>query len=266
MFGSRWVLAAAVAGSIAVIACGGGSSKKNDKTPAASGSTPGANATAASGSTAQATSSGGGSGDPDIQAIGKKFAKSTFNATYKVSGADTAQFSDGKLVLEKDGDKNFRMEVTTKQDGVDTAIIFIETADVQAFCLKDAGTLGALLGIEAGKGVCFPTSAADGTNPVSSLRSSLNDFENANVDVLEKTSRSIAGQDSKCFKTKDKDTSEITTSCFAGDGALLYVKTEGDNASEIEAQSISKKVSADDFKLPYEKRDLPTGAGSDSTP
>lgn len=272
MFGYRWLVLASfvVAGSIAMTGCGG-SSKKSDKTPAstsAAASTPGAGGTAPAGKTAQATTSSGGGDaiDPEIQAIGKKFAQSTFNATFKMTGADAAQFSDGKLVLEKDGDKRFRMEVTTQQDGVETAIIFIESEDVQAFCLKDAGELGALLGLEAGKGVCFPSSASDSSNPVGSLKDSLKDFENAHVTVLEKTSRTIAGQDGKCYKTKDNDTSEITTTCFTGDGAILYVKTEGDNASEIEAQTLTKKVSADDFKLPYEVKELPGGAGGDSSP
>ena len=267
----RWLMLAAVtiAVSTAMIACSG-SSKKNDATPMSTGgaaSTPGAGGTAASGKTAQATTSGGGGAtDPEIQAIGKKFTQSTFNATYKATGSDTSQFSDGKLLLEKDGDKKFRLEVTTKQDGVDTAIIFIESTDTQAFCLKDAGELGALLGLEAGKGVCFPTSSKDANNPIGGLRDSLNDFANANVSLIEKSSRTIAGQNGKCYKTKDNDTSEITTTCFNGDGVLLYVKTEGDNASELEAQSVVGSVNADDFTLPYEVKELPGGLGGDSTP
>jgi hypothetical protein len=158
------------------------------------------------------------------------------------------------------------MEVTTKQDGVDTTIIFIETSDLQAFCLKDAGELGALIGVEQGKGVCFKTSPTDQSNPVGSIRDSLKDFENANVSVIEKSNRTIAGQDGRCFKTKDNDTADVTTTCFAADGAMLYVKTEGDSASEIEARSINKNVNADDFKLPYEEKELPGGLGIDATP
>lgn len=261
MTGSRWVTLGAVlvAGAIAVAACGG-SSKKNDKTPGAS--TPASGSTAAAGKTAGTTqTSGGGSTDPELRALGKKFTQSTFNATYKVSGADAAQFSDGILKLVKDGDKKFRMEVNAKQDGVDTTIIFIESDAVQAFCLKDAGALGALLGIEAGKGVCFPSSPSDKNNPVGSLRDSLTDFENANVTLLEKSTKKVAGQDGKCYKTKDNDTSEIATTCFNADGVILYTKTEGDSGSEIEAQDVSGKVSADDFKLPYEIKELPGSLG-----
>ncbi len=267
MFGFRWCVLAAVliAGSSAMIACGG-SGKKSDKTAtiaAGTASTPGAGATQSSGKTAAPTTSGGGGSESDVQAIGKKFTESTFNATYKVTGSGAEQFSDGKLVLAKDGDKRFRMEVTANQDGVETEIIFIESEDVQAFCLKDAGELGALLGIEAGEGVCFPTSSADSSNPVGSLRDSLKDFENANVTVIEKSNRTIAGQNGTCYKTSDNDTSEISTTCFNGDGALLAVKTEGDDASEIEAQTLTKNVDADDFKLPYEEKELPGSGGSD---
>ena len=33
---------------------------------------------------------------------------------------------------------------------------------------------------------------------------------------------------------------------------MLYVKTEGDSASEIEAQTVSSDVNDSDFTLPYE--------------
>lgn len=262
MSGSRWMIwsAVLVAGAIAVAACGGGSSNKDNKTPGAS-TTAGGN-TPAAGKTAGATSaSGGGSVNSELSEIGKKFTQSTFNATYKVTGADAAQFSDGTLKLEKDGDKKFRMEVHAKQDSIDTTIIFIESDTVQAFCLKDAGELGALLGLEAGKGVCFPSSPGDKNNPVGSLRDSLKDFENANVALLEKSTKKVAGQDGQCYKTQDNVTSEISTTCFNSDGVILYLKTEGDNASEIEAQSVSGSVNADDFKLPYEQKELPGGLG-----
>ena len=265
MSGSRWMICAAVllAGAIAAGACGG-SSKSGDKTAGSGSGSPTrtAGGTPAAGKTPDATTaSGGGSTNPELAAVGAKFAQSTFNTTYKVSGTDAAQLGDGTLKLEKDGDKKFRMEVNAKQDGIDTTIIFIESDSVQAFCLKDPGELGALLGLEAGKGVCFPSSPGDKNNPVGSLRDSLKDFENANVALIEKSTKKVAGQDGQCYKTKDNTTSEISTTCFNSDGVLLYINTEGDNASLIEAQSVSKSVSADDFKLPYEQKELPGGLG-----
>ena len=260
-----------VVGSLAVAACGG-SSKKTDKTPTAApektsgASTPTSGKTSASGKTAEATKSSSSSSsgdDSEVKAIGRKFAQSTFNATYKITGSGADEFSDGKLTLLKDGETKFRFDLTANQDGKDMAITFIEADGVSAFCLKDAGEFGALLGIEDGKGVCFKTGSNDASNPVGSLRDSLKDFENADVTVIEKSSKKVAGQDGQCFKTKDNETSEISTTCFNKDGVILYVQTEGDSASEIEAQTVSKKVSDDDFKLPYEERELPGGLGGE---
>jgi hypothetical protein len=273
MPGSRWFALAAVliAGSLAVAACGS-SSKKTDKTPTAAAegstaSTPSPGKTAASGATPGATSGAGGSssgGDPEVKAMGKKFGQSTFNATYNLTESGSDQSSGGTLTMTKDGETKFRLDLSTTQDGKETAIIFIEADDVSAFCLKDAAEFGALLGIESGQGVCFKTSATDPNNPVGSLRDSLKEFENADVTLIEKSSKNVAGQDGQCFKTKDNTTSEISTTCFNKDGVILYVNTEGDNTSVIEAQTVSGSVSADDFKLPYEERELPAGLGGDT--
>ena len=260
----RWLAlsAAVIAGSL-VIACGG-SSKKIDASPtvAGGGSTPAAGTTVSAAVTAETTTNGGGgAGDAEIRAVADKFAKSTFNATYKATGSEADSFAGGTLTLVKDGDKKFRFDVTTKQDGKDVSIIFIQTDATSAFCLKDAGELGALLGIEAGKGVCFKTSQNDASNPVGNLQELFKDVENVNVTVLEKTSRKIAGQDGMCYRTKDNDKGDISTACFTKEGVMLYVKTEGDAPSEIEAQTVSTKVSDDDFTLPYEERELPGGLG-----
>lgn len=264
-------------GAMALGACGGGSSN-NNKTATASvssggnttaggaTSSPGAAKTAGSSTTAVATgdtSDNGGNVD-DVKAAAKKFGESTFKATYKLTGAGTDIFSDGQLVLEKQGKEKFRFDVTTTQAGKDTALIFIEAPDASAFCLKDAGEFGALFGIEAGQGVCFKSDPKDTNNPLAGLSQSITDLENQNVTVLDTSTRNVAGQDSKCYKTKDNDTSEVTTTCFNKDGVILYAQTEGENASTIEAQSVSKDVNSDDFKLPYEVRDLPTA--NDATP
>ncbi len=273
MPGFRWFALAAVliGGSLTVAACSGSDNKSDRTATAAAGSsgnsTPASGETAARGATAQATTSGGGgTADPEVQAIGKKFAQATFNATYKVTGSGADQFSDGILTLEKDGNTKLRLDVTTKQDGKDTAIILIEAGDVSAFCLKDAGELGALLGIEAGKGVCFKTTPTDKNNPVGGLRDAFKDIENVNATLLDKSSRNVAGQDGTCYKTKDNDTSQISTTCFTTDGVMLYEQTEGDSASEIEAQTVSKSVSDDDFKLPYEEKELPTDLSGTPAP
>lgn len=245
--------------AIAMSACGG-SGKTSDTTPTVpSGASPAATAagTPASGGTAEAT----GSVDPEIKAVQDTFANSTFNATYKVTGFDPESTVPEAMTIKKDGSTRFRFEVATKQDGVDTTIIFIETGDASAFCVDDAGDLGVLLGVESGKGVCFKTTPGDANNPVGSLRDLFKDVANANVTLIEKSTRKVVGQDGTCYKTKDNATSEISTACFTSDGIMLYVKTEGDSPSEIEAQTVSTSVSDADFNLPYEERELPTDLG-----
>ncbi len=247
----RWLALAGVVGAGSLImACG---SSKNDANPTAAAGT-----TARPARTAAATpSGGGGDADPEIRAVADKFAKSTFNATYKATGSEADSLAGGTLILVKDGESKFRFDVTTKQDGQDVAIIFIQTGDTSAFCLKDVGELGGLLGIEPGEGVCFKTSQDDASNPVGSVRDLFSDFDNVNVTVLEKTARTIAGQEGTCYRTKDNDNGDISTGCFTKDGVMLYVKSEGDSPSEIEAQTVSGNVSDDDFTLPYEERELP---------
>jgi hypothetical protein len=277
---SRWLIILAAAAAILVLAgCGGGSSSK-DKTAtvgAGGGAQSSGNATKSSGQgeatkapekTQEATktsnsSSSGGSADWD--AMKKKFLKSTFHASYKVTGSGSDQFAEGGMQLFKDGDKRFRFDITAKQDGKDVAIIFIQKDDASAFCLKDAAELGALLGIEPGKGVCFKSDPNDPNNPAGSLSSTFGDIENDDSTVLETSKKQVAGHDATCFRLKDNKTNDVSTPCFASDGSLLYVKTEGADASEIEATDLSTSVGGGDFDLPYEVRDFPS-FGGDTTP
>lgn len=206
---------------------------------------------------------GGGDGDsfdPELRAIGDKFAKSTFKATYRTSESDSDGLGGGDLTLEKDGDAKFRFEITTKQDGNDVSSVFIETPDVSAFCLKQAGDLGALLGVAPNEGVCLNNPAGDSTSEGGGLRDLFTSAQNPNAKLLEKSSRTIAGQNGTCYRTEDKTDGQISTVCFTADGVLLYIKDEGDTSSEVEARTVSSSVSARDFELPYELKALPAGA------
>jgi hypothetical protein len=264
----RWLpFTGAVIACALIVACGG-DSKKDDASPtagASGGSTAAAGTTARAGATAAPTtdSGGGGGGEPneEIRDVASKFADSTFSATYKATGTDPDAGTGGTLALVKDGNTKFRFDVTTQQDGEDVAVVFIQTEENSAFCLKDAGEFGALVGIEPGEGVCFKTSEGDATNPVGNIKELFSDIENVNVTVLEKTSRKIAGEDGTCYRTKDNETADLSTVCFSDDGVLLYVKSEGDAPSEIEAQTVSSDVDDGDFTLPYEERELPGGLG-----
>lgn len=244
-----------LAASICVAACGGGSS--DDKTPnTPPDSTPAAGTTRASGATTGATSSAGGdSVDPELRAIGEKFARSTFKATYRTSESDSDGLGD--LTLEKDGDAKFRFEITTNQDGEEVSSVFIETPDVSAFCLKQAGELGALVGVDLDEGVCFNNPADDATSEGGGLRDLFASARNPNARLLEKSKRTIAGQDGTCYRTQDNDDGVISTVCFTGDGVLLYIMDEGDPGSEVEARTVSSSVSDSDFELPYELKVFP---------
>jgi hypothetical protein len=254
----RWLVILAAAALAAVAAgCSGGNSKDKTSTAGSADASP-AKGTPAAASTTK-TSSGGGSSS-DVTAITKKFAASTFQASYKVTGGG-ADVSGGTMQLFKDGQKRFRFDITATQNGQQMSIVFIQKDDTSAFCLKDAGELGPLLGVDAGKGICFKATPGDANNPVANLSTMFSDIENADVKVLETSSRKVAGRDASCFRTEDNTTKDISTICFGSDGAMLYVKTEGTDANEIEATDVKSSVKAADFDLPYEVRDFPSIGG-----
>jgi hypothetical protein len=279
-FRSTLIAAAVVTGAITLAACGGGSDNKG-KTPA-SGATQAAGQSGATSAPAKTTaaatsaSGSGGGGSDALKAIGRKFAASTFKGTYNLttSGArpltvdgtpaataESDGIQSGKMVLYKDGDKRFRFELTAKQDGNDVHVVYIENGAATYLCFDDAGALGALIGIEPGKGICV-NSNSSGANPASSIGSVFSDIETADVTLLETSKRTIAGHDTDCYRSKDNKTGQTDLTCFSSDGALLYSKTEGDNASEMEATEVSGSVKSADFDPPYEVKDVPGLGGS----
>ncbi len=142
------------------------------------------------------------------------------------------------------------------------SVIVIQNDTTSAFCLKDAGELAPLLGVEAGKGVCFKSNPDDPNNPVGNLSTTFSDIENADVTVLDTSTRKIAGRDASCYHVKDNTTSEVSTICFDDNGAMLYVQTEGTNSSTIEATDVKSSVDGSSFELPYEVKDFPGLGGS----
>ncbi len=251
----RWLAILTAATAMLVLAgCSGGDSKDKTSTAGpAGGASPGNEKQA---SASASTPSSGGGGNADVQAITKKFADSTFRATYKLTGSGT-DLAGGEMQLYKDGKDRFRFDITATQNGQEMSIVFIQNKDTSAFCLKDAGELGPLLGVEAGKGVCFKNDPGDANNPVGNLSEMFSDIENADVTVLETSKRKVAGRDASCYRAEDNETKEISTICFGSDGAMLYIKTEGTDANEIEATEVKSSVKSSDFDLPYEVKDFP---------
>lgn len=255
----RTTLAAELCALVIVLAaCGGGGNKTATATLGAGASK---DSTPASPPRATPSESATGGGDPELKAVAARFAASTFKAKYTATGGgsadDTTQITE--IRLTKDGDKKFRFDVKGTQDGKEVSIISIETGDISAFCLKNAGDLGALLGISADQGVCFKNDVAAGVNPIGGLADSLRDFESSNVTLLEKSAKTIAGQEGSCYKTRDNTSGDVSLACFSKDGALLSSDTGGTDASTIVATEITGGVTADDFTLPYEVKDLPGG-------
>lgn len=254
----RWWMAATAIASVALIAaCGGGSSK--DKTPSA-GATNGAAAQSTKAATSSSSDASGGGSSSDVKAITQKFAKATFQASYKVTGSGAE--GNGEMQLYKQGQDRFRFDITATQNGQPMSIIFIQKDGTSAFCLKDAGELAPFLGVDAGSGVCFKSNPDDPNNPVGSLSTTFSDIENADVTVLDTSTRKVAGRDASCYHAKDNTSGEISTICFADNGAMLYVQTEGSDASTIEATDVKSSVDSSSFDLPYEVKDFPGFGGS----
>lgn len=212
-----------------------------------------------------ATRSAGGSstaGSGELSAVRENFRQATFKGTYTLTGSGNpdAALSNGTMVIYKDGPDQFRFDVTAPQNGQDSKISFIQKGDSSAFCLDNAAEFGAILGIDSDKGICFKGDPGSATNPLGGLSDTFSDVA-ADGDILERSSRTIAGHDGQCYKVKANDTGTVSTSCFSGSGAILYAKTEGADESEIEATEISSSVSGSDFDLPYEERDFPTDLG-----
>jgi len=262
-----WI--AAVAILAVVLAAGCSSSSSKDKTPTSApsdGAQPTAAATSSGGgsqATAAATSASNGASSgadvPDIKEITQKFAKATFHASYKVTGGGA--LGGGEMQLYKQGQDRFRFDITATENGQEMSIIFIQNGATSAFCLNDAGELAPFLGVDAGSGVCFKSNPDDPNNPVGDLSTTFSDIENADVTVLDTSTRKVAGRDTSCYRAKDNAAGDIQTICFDDAGAMMYVETEGADATTLEATDVKSSVDDKSFDLPYEVKDFPGFGG-----
>jgi hypothetical protein len=246
----QFLLAPVIGAAIVACACSSGGSNKT-ATPS-SGSTP------ASGGNAATVS-------PELTDISNKFSASSFKGDYKLTTTGSDSPLDGTMTLYKDGPKNLRFDVRSNQDGQDVKITLIDTADVSAFCLDNAGELGSLLGVDANQGVCFKNDPTNGSGGIGDLTSAFKELSSGDTEVLERSTRQIIGQDAQCYHYKNNSTNETSDTCFSKDGVPLYDKTDsGSETTTVEATAINSGVQSSDFKLPYEVKDLPD-LGGDST-
>jgi len=242
-----------IAGLALFAACSSDGDKKNDNNDAT------AQATAPAGDNGD-TGDGGDSGDNgELVDIAHKFADSSFRGEYKMTGTPDETFGEGTLVLYKSGRDRLRFDISAEQDGETTEIVLVQTPDNNAFCLKNAAEFGALLGIADGEGVCFNNDPTGG-EAAGDFSDIVDEIENGDWEIIETSERSVAGEDAKCYKTRDSD-GNVSDVCFSDDGFLLSA-TESDG-SGLEATDVSGDVSDGDFDLPYEVRELPDFGGGD---
>jgi len=190
----------------------------------------------------------------DLASIAGEFAAASFRGEYTLKGGPDSDLGSGTLVIYKGGSDRLRFDVSGEQDGEVTEIILIQTSSTSAFCLKNAGEFGALLGIPEGGGVCFnddPAGADDETGDYSDLIAQL---ESGQGEITGRSQRQIAGMAADCYQVHGTggDDSEV---CFSADGYLL--STTEEDGSGFEATSVSGSVADADFDLPYQVSELP---------
>ncbi|MDE3095158.1 MAG: hypothetical protein KGK07_04050 [Chloroflexota bacterium] len=238
------LVAALAALAFALAACGGG---KGDANAPAAGATPIASAAAARGADASA-----------LAALGQKFAASTFNAQYTLTSSGGSQPLNGTMTMYKQGGDKFRFDIAGRQGGQDVSLTLIETKDASVFCLQDAGELAPVLGVQAGKGVCFKNETAGGTTRLTDITNTFKNLSAGGAVVTGKSTRTIAGQAAQCFQYKNNAAAETDETCFSADGVLLYDRTRSSaDSTTVEATQVQGAVRASDFNVPYAIKQLP---------
>lgn len=239
-------------GAIFAVACADDSDNGDDNGDASPTASAGDN-TPAAGETPDDEPSGNGGDAGDLRDAISRFIDATFTAEYTMTGELLEGVSSGSMTIYKDGRDRFRFDVSGEQDGVTANIIFIETPEVQGFCLSDAAEFGEVFGIPAGEGVCFNNDPTGGEG-LGDFTSDLEQLQNEDIELLEESERMIAGQSANCYRTRDAE-GEVSFVCVSSDGVLLLA--QDDEGNGIEATSVRDSVDGGVFDLPYEVRELP---------
>lgn len=247
-----WMRRLVIAGVIIVAAVAAFACDDDNNSDDDADATPRASATA--GERTQPSGDGNGASREDVQRLIEKFVDSTFTGEYQAlnEGGEDG-LNDGTVTIYKKGTSSLRFDIRTQQDGEDVEVIFITAPDVSGFCMSG----GAALGIPGGEGVCFDQDPTGGF-ALGDLSSELEALESQDFELLDSSSREIAGVGGTCFRTTDSEDGEESEVCLSEDGELLYVGG-GSDGSEITATNVSGDVKDDAFTLPYEVQDFPTG-------
>ncbi len=233
--------------SVMAGACGGGGGGKTSG-PTAPAATSQAGKTPTAGVSPQAQA-----GSSDLSGLAGKFASGTFKVTYQVSGFGAAG-SQGTMIWYKKGD-NLRMDMTGLVPGQQGTTTMIMGSDTTYICTASPG-------VGTG-GICLssPSQAGQGAGQIASqLGKTLAD---PSLNVVSTSSRSIAGQDAKCYTVQSASITGQAEFCMSSDGAPLSVKeTVQGSEMTMEATDYSSNVSDSDFQPPYPVSAMPGGAGN----
>ncbi len=232
-----------VTSSALMCACGGSGGGKGGG-PTSPPATSAAATTPAVAGTTQAQAGGG-----DLSGLAGKFTNATFKVTYQVSGFGGAG-TQGTMTWYKKGD-NLRMDMTGLVQGQQGTTTIIMLPNVTYVCTAaEAGT----------GGMCFssPSQAGQGASQIASqLGQNLAD---PNLSVVSTSSRSIAGQNAKCYTVQSPNITGQAEYCMSSDGAPLSVKeTVQGSEMTMEATDYSSDVSDSDFQPPYPVSSIPSG-------
>jgi uncharacterized lipoprotein NlpE involved in copper resistance len=182
------------------------------------------------------------SGNDFMNIISKKSALS-FKADYKLTTKTNQQTTEGKQTWAMTPSK---MKIVTEMEQGKSSMYFI---DNKVYICTDA----------QGKTNCMMFSSEESENQNQAFNTNEDIASNpANYDVVQLSTRTIAGTSAKCFKVNLKEADEWTMeSCYSSEGVPLYMKYTGTGVeSLLEATSYSTSVSDSEFTLPAEPVDI----------
>jgi hypothetical protein len=232
------VVSFVVIASLLAWACGGGGEEKPSGPTAPAATSP-------AGETPEAQ--GGG----EFSDLIGKFSEATFKVTYQVTGGTAG---NGSMIWYKKGD-SLRMDMGAEVEGEQRSAIIIVSSGTSYFC-TDMPELGE-------NATCFsqPAQAGEGVGEmVAELEKTLTD---PTVDIVSTGSRTIAGEDAKCYKASSPDIEGESEVCLSSEGVPLFTRetVEGEETT-MEATDFSRDVSDSDFVPPYPvTEELPSTSG-----
>ena len=237
------------------VACGGGDDDDGDDAPGGSGGDGGTAAAApstgggGSGAAVPTGGSGGDGGDGGADELASLFGSveaAEFVVTFQMEQTGGTDAFTGQWTWYQDPAGNrSRFDIDAVSDGEPLTAITIVTPERALICVD-----GACLSIPqgGGPGGAFP-------DPSQALTGQLDLVEAGagSASVQAAGTRSIAGEDARCFEVTDAGTDVGSgTVCFSERGVPLLMEFESpDGDFRLEATSYETSVDDDDFEAPF---------------